>query len=227
MQKETRKRKTASSNVDEETRLAELQAAARRMVPGNRRKTVPLRRQNLTATVSMAAPERKAVRERGPVTVYFDQFSDRLVEWIQGATMVRGTMAWLTDPAVLDALGQVKGGVQLLLQNETFLTRAKDDYGNTLLSKYKALPCIKKETACLYSLGSASTRKQKPRLHSKWFIFYDQDKVPFAVWTGSWNATKCSNRSIENVIVLSDFIMAEWYHQEWLRLQPFATPIRY
>lgn len=196
------------------------------MMRKRRSKKQKVTKQNLTKELTQRDPERTQRYERGCVSVYFDQFATHLIHWIRQSTMVRGCIAWITEPNVLDAMTEVKGGVQLIVQKETFLQKAKDAYGESLLKRYQSLPAPgKHETNSMWTLGSASNRKQKARLHSKFFVFYDQDKIPFAVWTGSYNVTKCSNRSIENVVVLQDFIMAEWYHKEWLRVKEAAEPL--
>jgi hypothetical protein len=60
-------------------------------------------------------------------TFYFRDLQRHLLEEIRKADFVLGAVAWLTDPALIEALGQTKHGAAMLVQKEDFLRSDCED----------------------------------------------------------------------------------------------------
>jgi hypothetical protein len=55
------------------------------------------------------------------VEIVFKNLRDRLITFIREAPLVVGCVAWLTEPAILEALAHVPHGVSVVVQKEDFL----------------------------------------------------------------------------------------------------------
>lgn len=169
--------------------------------------------------------------------VFFDNLPSYLCERIGDAHFVAGCMAWLTNRRVLGALASVPGGCQVVVQKEDFLRPGAIER-NELMSLYRALWCpdrdklptrtLKGRCALSYAgdpecapvrcMGVRHRRGENgPRMHHKFFVFFNADLEPYAVWTGSFNATENGARSRENAVYLRSPQLAKLYAVEWTR----------
>lgn len=106
---------------------------------------------------------------------------------------------------------------------------------------YEAVRCV----------GVSSDRKNvPPRMHHKFLVFCEiQQKrfnytnhlvdppseeceerdvvIPVAVWTGSFNASENGTRSLENVIIIRDKVVAAAYYSEWKTLLGISEPLNW
>lgn len=62
-------------------------------------------------------------------------------------------------------------------------------------------------------------------MHHKFFVFFNADLVPYAVWTGSFNATENAARSRENAVYLRSATIARHYAAEWSRTLALSEPL--
>ena len=185
---------------------------------------------------------RKEPFSAGPVTVHFDNLDEHLAAYIREADAVVGCMAWLTNPKVLSALQSVP--VQILVQKEDFLRpdSARSWSKNRVRKAYESLnPLWRPELAktigrfCYGGEGSTDAvrvvgvapdhkKSANPRMHHKFFVFLKavlpenpnvwMQYVPYAVWTGSFNATHNGTRSAENAVMIRDAAIAGAYARE-------------
>lgn len=138
------------------------------------------------------------------IAVHFRDIADRLAEYIAGADVVLGCVAWLTHHDILERLGSVPHGVQLVVQKEDFLRPDNEDnfmrvrgFNKSLRQRYDALPAITSQYALPGVAGSLnmcceyvvqpvrcvgnhnSTRSPvHPRMHNKFMVFcrYDESR---------------------------------------------------
>ncbi len=77
-----------------------------------------------------------------------------------------------------------------------------------------------------------------PRMHHKFLIFTDDFEGPNApsgyllgisdnacVWTGSYNLSKTSTKSLENAVIIYDKTIAEVYFSEWGQITALSEPL--
>ena len=193
-----------------------------------------------TGHVPLAPSLRAEPFHAGAVTVHFDDLEDHLAGYIREADAVVGCMAWLTNPTVLSALAEVP--VQLLVQKEDFLRpdSSRSWSKNRIRKAYARLnalprPCLETTAAYCYGgegstdpvrvVGIAPDHKKpaNPRMHHKFFVFLkragsepgcSEQYKPYAVWTGSFNATYNGTRSAENAVMIRDEAVAGAYARE-------------
>jgi PLD-like domain len=188
--------------------------------------------------------ERKGKRSFAAVEAIFTNLEHRLCVEIWTADAVFGCMAWLTNKAILQALAQVEM-VSLLVQKEDWL---RPDSGrwtpDGLHDLYAALPEASRIAARAYYSSSSSPELPPvmcvgncpdkkmgavPRMHHKFMVFCNLREtpqgrvaVPYAVWTGSFNATHNGTRSLENAVLINSPEIASAYMGEWRALLGIA-----
>jgi len=179
------------------------------------------------------------------VDVFFDDLAGHLCERLRDAHFVAGCMAWFTNYRVLDAMSRLPGGCQVVVQKEDFL-RPDGSSKLELQRQYAALTCPERgilptrTTAGPSRLSYASDQtcdavrcmgvrphrfKTTPKMHHKFFVMFDEQTVPFAVWTGSFNATENGSRSRENAVYLRGAKLAALYATEWSRVLALSEPL--
>lgn len=83
---------------------------------------------NLNESVPRLVTDEGVTSSDGKVIVYFKNIDQHLIKHIKAAQVIVGCVAWLTHPAILQALAGVKKGVSLVVQKEDFL---RPDVGYT------------------------------------------------------------------------------------------------
>lgn len=61
------------------------------------------------------------------IECYFKNIEETLIEKILEADVVLGCVAWLTNENIMKALQKVKGGVNIIVQKETFIRPNEDN----------------------------------------------------------------------------------------------------
>jgi len=186
--------------------------------------------------------------ERCMVTLYSRNIGDYLVALLrdesaalatQGRTLaVVGSVAWVTDQPLLDALAAYAlAGVCLVMQNEEWL-RAE---------KFARLPaCTRRHwmpnpplsspdndtPAAAWVAGTINTTNAAawPRMHRKTLVLCWTDATsgaitPYAVWTGSFNMTDNARASIEDAMVAHSERLAAYAFNEFRCVLAHATPL--
>jgi len=195
----------------------------------------------------------KAVSSDGKIEAVFGDLEQKLVEEIQQAQVVTGAMAWLTNGAVLRALAGCDT-VSIIVNKEDFLRPDKGNATNARTRfLYGKIPKNSRyqwrQSRILSSsgeptfdavrcVGMADSRaKILPRLHHKFLVFSrwpegltDADRwrtppSPYAVWTGSFNATENATRSLENAVIIRDPEIAKAYENEWGHALRWSEPL--
>jgi len=180
------------------------------------------------------------------VEIVFKKIKQRIIKFIRQYDLIVGCVAWLTDMDILKELSKKKE-VALLVQKEDFLRpegaanktalqRAYNDLKNRdmLFSLFNA-PISTHGTSwsdpirCVGNHNSSKTQI-KPRMHNKFLIGIKKiPKEPFlrptAVLTGSYNFTKSSEYSFENVVILPNRRVAEAYMREFQQIFLFSEPL--
>ena len=71
-----------------------------------------------------------------------------------------------------------------------------------------------------------------PRMHHKFLVFVEVERVldgviyvPESVWTGSFNLTEMSTRSLENAVMIRDGEIAGRYLQEWSQIMAISETL--
>lgn len=178
------------------------------------------------------------------VDVYFDFLETHLGVAIAEADMVVGCMAWLTNRHVLNRLAALRGGCQIIVQKEDFL-RPGQVQRDELHALYSALTCPNRSYLPIRSavgpehlsyagdptcqpvrvMGIAHRRGENgPRMHHKFLVFC-RGNEPYAVWTGSFNATENGSRSRENAVFIRSESLARKYCAEWSRTLALSEPL--
>ena len=185
----------------------------------------------------------------GEVRVFFRRSVEAIAELLMAEdparTHVLGAVAWLTHPGALDALSRLSASI--VVQKEDFLrpdsggldgARLREMYGriNCRLDRYE-LPGIagKLSTSGDPGVGgvrcvgnhNADRRPACPRMHNKFLVICDIGEAvsPRAVITGSANLTVNSGRSLENVVVINDSVIADAYATEWAQIFALSEPL--
>lgn len=189
------------------------------------------------------------------VSCYFRDIEQMLIEKILSARVVVGCVAWLTSFAVLRALQKVEGGVSIIVQKEDFLRPdigAKDGWKRELRTLYDSIPmlpdrcslaglvgslsvCGDPGIAPIRCMGNHNSEKSPafPRMHNKFLVFCSADGSyeerytisPVSVWTGSFNLTANSRRSLENAVLITDAEIASRYYVEWEQILALSEPL--
>lgn len=126
------------------------------------------------------------------VSVYFRDIESKLIKHITEADATFGTVAWLTNDAILDALAQLSN-VSIIVQKEDFLrpdVNSSKNWKKDLRKKYSKLRCNLLRCSFANTLGEMSicsepgidpircvgnhNRDKKPafpRMHNKFLVF--------------------------------------------------------
>ena len=178
---------------------------AKAMVKGSRNNNRRL--EELKSGLPRVSVQKREGRGCEPtVQAFFDRLEEHLIKFINDADMIFGCVAWLTNFNVLDALADVSGGCQIVVQKEDFL---RPDYGShnnwktTLRKKYEALhgPCaenwmLPKIAGCanpensdiscdvvmpIQCAGNYNRDKKPafPRMHHKFFVSMKKRTEPW------------------------------------------------
>jgi hypothetical protein len=188
------------------------------------------------------------------VTVLFKHLESSLIHCIDGADIVVGCIAWLTNKSILEALSK-KAGVALVVQKEDFLRPdidAPSRFASSLRRLYRSLPgtltryddslsktrlhmmscCSDPTIEAVRCVGNHNSDKCPafPRMHHKFVVFCRLTGVrdqfqPYAVWTGSFNFTENATRSFENALILRDPDIVEAYFQEFGQVAALSEPL--
>lgn len=84
------------------------------------------------------------------------------------------------------------------------------------------------EFRCIgYIPENKNEKSSIPRMHNKFLIFAEFKKnkndpggnlLPYKVWTGSYNMSQNASNSLENVVIMTDEKVVQYYCQEWANL---------
>ena len=101
------------------------------------------------------------------------------------------------NPVILSTLSSKKRGVSRL--------------------PFRSITYCKGGGKAIRCVGNLNTDKSPamPRMHHKFMLFCDENAIPFAVWTGSFNFTQNGTKSLENAIVINEPDIVAAYWQEW------------
>jgi phosphatidylserine/phosphatidylglycerophosphate/cardiolipin synthase-like enzyme len=123
----------------------------------------------------------------GNVTVMFDDLPSRCCDFISGADMITGCVAWLTNTAVLVALAKVSQ-VSIIVQKEDFLRPDNPgQYKADLHMMYSAIPGVYRydidgimdlscatdpdsEAIRCMGIHNSSQKRAVPRMHHKFLV---------------------------------------------------------
>lgn len=188
----------------------------------------------------------------GSTRVYFRNLPTRLIEHIDKADAVLGCVAWLTHPAILDALS--RKSVAIVVQKEDFLRPdigASSTWKRDLRARYERLDCQSSRYAFKNMIGSLSyggdptvdavrcvgnfNREKSPafpRMHNKFLVLCRHENdghkpvpVPFAVWTGSFNLTYNAANSLENAVYLEEPAVVAAFFHEFGQVMALSEPL--
>ena len=181
------------------------------------------------------------------VTPYFDGIEDHLVSHINSSSYIIGCVAWLTNRTILDSLMTIKG-VKIIVNKEEYLSSktyiGKKSYNKCMHNKYDSIPDltedktvrqkfhdilnktinekdIKNKDGAILTYGTVNINS---RMHHKFLIFFDDNFEPIGVWTGSYNISKNSNMSLENVVFISGSEISKYYIQEFMTIYKYSEP---
>jgi phosphatidylserine/phosphatidylglycerophosphate/cardiolipin synthase-like enzyme len=183
--------------------------------------------------------------------VYFRNISDHLLLAIGEADIVVGSIAWLTDSIILEALADTDG-VAIVVQKKDLLRpdlEEKQADKEQLMRLYSALPRALSRidhafiNTVLYNASpdldltidpvrmvGVRQKSSHPKAHNKFIVLckYSTDGYqPYAVWTGSYNFTRTSQFSFENAVVLRSNEIATAYFSEFAQLEALSEPINW
>lgn len=189
------------------------------------------------------------------VEIHFDGLAARLCERIREADFVVGCMAWLTNRMVLAALAESECQIVVQkedflrpgtvgrqeLQRMYAALRSRNRFG--LPGSAGSLSYASDPTCQAVRCMGIARRHQNetiPRMHHKFFVFcreeerkQEQDEYanpwgflrPYAVWTGSFNATENAALSRENALYVESEDLANRYIDEWVRVLALSEPL--
>lgn len=188
----------------------------------------------------------------GKISVYFKNIEQELIKKIDEADIVIGSVAWMTNKPILNALSQ-KIATAIVVQKEDFLrpdinisipinnttwkmnlknlysrlprklTRYADGWKGTVLHNMSC--CGDPYIDSVRCVGNLNSEKVSafPRAHNKFVLFCKKNDndykqwlnfKPYEVWTGSFNFTQNSTKSLENVVSIKDEIIVNSYLKE-------------
>lgn len=88
-------------------------------------------------------------------------------------------------------------------------------------------------------ISNPDHQRAYPRMHHKFFVFCREGKrdpdddndrpllVPYAVWTGSFNATQNAVNSRENAVYIENGQLARFFASEWARIYAISEPLNW
>lgn len=121
----------------------------------------------------------------------------------------------------------------------------------SLRAKYDALPSVGEQyhlpgiarhlnVCCILNIQpvrclgnhNRDRRPAHPRMHNKFLVFCraghnpdEPTRVPYAVWTGSFNMTQNATNSFENAVYIECPQVAEAYANEWAQIFALSEPL--
>ena len=144
------------------------------------------------------------------VEVLFEGIGPRLCALVRGSHSVVGAMAWFSDPALLSACAGCAGGVDIVVTNDRKNNRQGD--------RYRDLPARPPSARAVTRIGAGCGRF-RAFMHHKFLVGLDPAGEPAWCATGSYNGTKHSRLSLENVLVARDPALARIYLGEFEALR--------
>jgi hypothetical protein len=154
---------------------------------------------------------------------HYDALEEHLVRYIECADAVVGSMAWLTSARVLAALAR-KRHVGIAVHADAWLATRASAFAEGVRAQYAALPALTGAPFLAATLlcGAQSDAVRcvgagAARMHRKCIIFLRAD-VPYASWSGSYNATRNASRSLEEALYIENADLARADFAEWTRV---------
>lgn len=171
------------------------------------------------------------IRENS-IIPHFEEIEEALISYIIKSSYVVGCAAWLTNSNIIDSLISKKG-VKIIVNKESFLSEklenGRKNYWVNLRKRYDLIPDIDQDLlnniTKILEIDKISNQKGSVltcgivsdtcRMHHKFLVFFDENKTPYAVWTGSYNFSQNSNRCLENGIFTTDQFVVQQYLLEF------------
>ena len=100
---------------------------------------------NLNIVMPRFASDKGVASNDGNTIVYFKNLEQHLIKHIKAAQIVVGCVAWLTHPAILQALAGIKKGVSIIVQKEDFLRpdlNSTSQWRSALRKRYEKLKSV-------------------------------------------------------------------------------------
>ncbi|HIA02230.1 MAG TPA: hypothetical protein EYN66_10020 [Myxococcales bacterium] len=141
--------------------------------------------------------------------VCFESIEKFVVTQLKDAISIKGCLAWLSNPAILTALGQLKGGVKIVVTNDKFSKRVK--------KSYKDLKHVK-------MLGKKRGR-WRAFMHHKFLILYGKNGKKW-ILNGSFNYSCHSQQNVENVVCLTNKNIIKAFESEFESVWAASKRIR-
>lgn len=185
-----------------------------------------------------------------PIVAIFKNHESHLIKLIKECDAIIGCVAWLKNHKILNAMES--RDVSIIIQKEDYLNRDSVNYDSKLMDKYNKLKGIKlinitkqsmydneiivsnvestSHDHAIHVLGVCGGDKHTARMHNKFVLFckYENNKrIPYAVWTGSYNFTNMANLSMENAVVLYDPKIVKRYEECFYDIFLSCEPINY
>ena len=156
--------------------------------------------------------DRGAPRRSDKISAHFRNLHHALIREIKASSYVVGCMAWLTSYEVLDALRRCEG-VTIIVD---------DNPGNRssgVLERYSRLKPHPRfaGTAIRYAGEPKDFNDDGSRMHHKFLVFID-DQGLRSLWTGSFNASRRSKKSLEDALIIRDFVIVNDFYREFLNV---------
>lgn len=191
------------------------------------------------------------------VDVYFRDIKTPLIDFISKHKMIVGCVAWLTDIDILEALKNISCALvvqkeDFLRPDYKGWQREKLQplYRSIKCSidRYDFPPPLSRCSVNgdpgfdgVRCVGNHNREKEpgNPRMHHKFLVGGDIQTyqyapsytrtrmVPKAVWTGSFNFTNTSTRSLENAVVIRIPQVVKAYFQEFSNVMAISEPLNW
>lgn len=189
--------------------------------------------------------EDNSVSAWGLVQLRYKSIEAYLVRLISRADMVVGCVAWVTNAAILQALGNLHYGSSLVVNKESYLV--SPEYNARKWEKYQrgysGLSVIphhdidglhfEQLEAIMLTGGWNSGERYYPRMHHKFIVLCKVVQsesgqglfaLPQIAVTGSYNFSETANRSHENIVVIESGAIAQSYYNEWRQIATISDP---
>ena len=175
------------------------------------------------------------------VVAHLGELRTAAVNYISGSDIIVGSVAWMTDPAIMEALSQ--RFVALTVQKENWWKKT-DRRGQRLAAGYASLvgglpasafpePLASKGDVLLAPIacvGYAGSTPFAPLHHHKFLVrchAEDGKLVADALWSGSFNLTKNASEGFENAVEIHDPIIADAYLHEFALMAAMSEPMNW
>lgn len=177
------------------------------------------------------------------VVAHLGELRTACVNFISGSDIIVGSVAWLTDPAIIKVLS--KRFVALTVQKENWWKKT-DRRGRNLAKWYASLvgglpasafpePLASfggdATLAPIACVGYSGASAFAPLHHHKFLVRCRVTKVgklaADAVWTGSFNLTKNASEGYENAVEIHDPIIAGAYLNEFALMACMSEPLHW